>query len=68
MAEEYEVHRLANHPPGAKMIGRYKNKTFARNKVDKLDSEYGAVAHRVKTVQALPSEHEHPYWSGRDHS
>jgi hypothetical protein len=57
--EEYEVWRHAKHPSGAGMVGRYKNKTFAYNKADKLDNEYGAVAHHVKRV---PKEHEMPNW------
>jgi hypothetical protein len=57
--EEYEIHRSANHPLGAAKLAKYKNKTRAYNKVDKLDNEYGAVAHYVKRVQ---KEHEQSHW------
>lgn len=57
--EEYEVHRHENHPHGAKHIGTYQNKTFSYNKADKLDNEYGAVAHYVKRI---PKEHEVSAW------
>lgn len=48
--EEYHVHRTANHVRGAGLHGVYQNKTRARNLVDKLDNEYGAVAHVVRTM------------------
>lgn len=54
--EEYEVHRHAKHPSGAGKVGTYQNKTRAYNVADKLDNEYGAVAHHVKrTPKTLES-------------
>lgn len=49
--ETYEVHRGAHHPHGAAKIGTYKNKTFAYNKADKLDNQYGGYAHSVKRIE-----------------
>ena len=58
--EEYQIHRNPNHPRGAAHLKTYQNKTRAYNEVDKLDNEYGAVAHHVKRV---PKEHEQNHWS-----
>lgn len=57
--EEYHVMRHGKHPKGAGLHGVYQNKTRAYNVADKLDNEYGAVAHHVKRV---PKEHELPHW------
>lgn len=57
--EEYHIYRTANHPQGHGKIKVFQNKTRAYNEVDKLDNEYGAVAHTVKRIM---KEHENPYW------
>lgn len=59
--EEYHIMRHAKHPKGAGLVGVFQNKTRAYNKADKLDQEYGAVAHHVKRVQ---KEHEQDHWGG----
>ena len=48
--EEYQIHRHAHHPSGAAHLKTFQNKTRAYNEVDRLDNEYGAVAHHVKRV------------------
>ena len=35
------------------LVGTYKNRTFARNKVEKLDLAYGAYSYTVKTVEVV---------------
>lgn len=32
------------------LMGTYKNRTFARNKVNALDNDYGGYAHYIKTI------------------
>lgn len=57
--EEYHVMRHEKHPKGAGLHGVYQNKTRAYNVADRLDNEYGAVAHHVKRV---PKESTQSHW------
>lgn len=53
--EEYHVMRHAKHPLGEGKVGVYQNKTRAYNVADKLDNEYGAVAHHVERISKDPT-------------
>lgn len=57
--EEYHIYRTGNHPLGFRKMKVFQNKTRAYNEMDRLDNEYGAVAHTVRHVQ---KEHEKPEW------
>ena len=46
MNTRYEVWNYRTN----ELVGTYKNRTFARNKVEKLDMAYGAYAHSIKEV------------------
>ena len=48
MNTRYEVWNYRTN----ELVGTYKNRTFARNKVEKLDLEYGAYSYTVKAVIA----------------
>lgn len=61
--EEYHIHRTANHHQGPGKLKVIQNKTRAYNMVDKLDNEYGGVAHTVKRV---PKEHEQTHWANNE--
>lgn len=60
--EEYHVMRHAKHPKGEGLHGVYQNKTRAYNTADKLDNEYGAVAHHVKRVQKEAEDHNRKHF------
>ena len=53
--EEYHIYRTGNHPSGPGKLKVFQNKTRAYNEADKLDHEYGAVAHTVKRVSKDPT-------------